>query len=298
MNNCQNIASISEEMVKKFKKEYETDILLSSCRRRTKKANKECEPTCEEVINVFDLSLQNGVKRVTLRPSLFVQMYDSNEYIQWVPKEIVDNYLECLVLKDIRRYEVPHVAACVPTSFFSQVTGIDGSTHTELTHSLFSKQQPHEYDVVIFGGMIEEKNCFALMLMAKQKEVFIFNPTQCPAVIPRVAQFLQFLFEYFKWLSSSAENPFTEAPCSFTEKDREEWTVTKLEPGDKFMPNCEDRCDSGLHVIMLVESILRGFIPTYNARTLQSIRDNFHLVSALASGVPLLGKLSVYPWAL
>ena len=147
------------------------------------------------MIDVFDLSLRKGMEQVRIAPSLVAQMCVNDK---WVSQGLVDNYLECLVLKDTRQCEFPHTAAHVPTSFFSHATEMDNSIHTEMTHFLFLKQQLHDYDVVTFVGMHHRVHCFAVILMVKQKEVFIFDPLQHSTTIPLVAKFLQFLFQHFK----------------------------------------------------------------------------------------------------
>ena len=61
------------------------------------------------------------------------------------------------------------------------------------------------------------------------------------------------------------------------------------------MPIGGDGYNCGLDLIMLCEAFIRGFLPTYDSKMLSSIRLNGHLISSLATGIPLLGERSLYP---
>ena len=60
--------------------------------------NKECKPPREDMIDVFYLSLKKGVERVKIAPLEVAQMHNDDE---WVSQRLIDNHLECIVLKDI-----------------------------------------------------------------------------------------------------------------------------------------------------------------------------------------------------
>ena len=74
------------------------------------------------------------------------------------------------------------------------------------------------------------------------------------------------------------------------------WTVYDVNSGSKFMPVAGDMwCNSGLHLIMLCEAFICGYLPTYDSKMVESICANGHLITSLATGIPLLGKCSLYP---
>ena len=72
-------------------------------------------------------------------------------------------------------------------------------------------------------------------------------------------------------------------------------TVFNVQPDDKFMPHKGDGYNCGLDLIFLSEAFIYGFLPAYDSEMLKSICNNGHLISSLASGIPLLGKCSLYP---
>ena len=60
------------------------------------------------------------------------------------------------------------------------------------------------------------------------------------------------------------------------------------------MPHKGDGYNCGLDLILFSEAFICGFLPAYDSEMLKSICNNGHLISSLASGIPLLGKCSLY----
>ena len=222
-------------------------------------------------------------------------MYTGNRSVS---TRIIDYYLELLVLQDIKRYPVNHNMKYVPTSFFTTLQSNDpqNTFYSQKMHSIFVNQKMWEYDGMVFGGTDTKDNFFTVVLFLKKKEVFILDPFDFSSTIAAVAKFLHLLFQHSDWLENDSKNF---KPCknyTFSDDVKKNWTVCDVKSESKFMPVAgESQCDSGLHLIMLCEAFIRGYLPTYDSKMVESIRANGHLITSLATGIPLLGKCSLYP---
>ena len=186
----------------------------------------------------------------------------------------------------------------VPTCFFDilQTKDPEKMAYTEKMHHLFLKNvNTKDYDGFIFGGTDTAINFFTVVLFLDKKEVFIFDPLQFLTTIPAVANFLQLLFQYSDCLDSGDGQPAFSKDYTLTKVEQKNWTVFNVQMGNKFMPHKGDGYNCGLDLIMLCEAFIRGFLPAYDSKMLKSICDNVHLISSLASDIPLLGEHSLYP---
>ena len=278
-------------MIKRLKTRRTSPRKLPSTKQKPKSAPK----VSGDDIMVFRLSKKKGLEDHTILGKQFKEMYTG---AQSVPTNIIDLYLEFLVMEDVKRFSLKYNMKYVPTSFFATFQSNDPQNgfYSQEMHQLFVKQKMQDYDGIIFGGTDNNDKFFMVVLFLQKKEVFIFDPVGFESTIPAVANFLHLLFQHSDWLDNDSKNF---KPCqkyTFSDDVKEKWTMYDVESGSKFMPVADNkRCNSGLHLMMLCEAFICGYLPTYDNKMLESMRANGHLISSLATGVPLLGKQSLYP---
>ena len=217
--------------------------------------------------------------------------------LEWLIASIIDCYLLMLVLQDVKRCPPKKRMNYVPTSFFTQLESDDTQTmhYSDKMHKFFVDQKMEDYDGIIFGGTDDGIHFFMVVLFLEKKEVFIFDPSNVNKTINVVAKFLYLLFQHSTWLDSGNKNFRPGKKYTFSEEEKKKWTLCHVKAGGQFMPMEGDKHNCGLDLIMLCEAFIRGIVPMHDSEVLESIDQNGHLISCLATGIPLLGEYSLYP---
>ena len=141
-------------------------------------------------------------------------------------------------------------------------------------------------------------------MIPKAKEFLIIDPLDVSDTLDCTAKVINIMVQHLLWLQKASTEEIDAAKddkekcqmnaMNFTDESMEDFGVFKVKPGSDMMPKQKDNENCGLFAIILCESHMRGFLPTFQTETLESICKHCHLESSLASGVPLLGDRSVH----
>ena len=177
---------------------------------------------------MYYLTKKHGIQTYEISVNQFKEMYNGNK---WLSTRIIDSYLEHLVLQDIKRFPVKHCMKYVPTFFTTfQSNDPENMFYSRKMHRLFTNQKMEDYHGIIFGGTDPSLHFFTVVLFLEKKEVFIFDPLEFGTTLPIIAKFLHLLFQHSNWLDSGVEKYKLCEDYTFTEVEKERWTVCHVKP--------------------------------------------------------------------
>ena len=110
----------------------------------------------------------------------------------------------------------------VPTSFFTLLKSKDPQTMhcSDKMHKFFMGQNMLDYDGITCGGTDDRVHFFMVVLFLKQKQVFIFDPSNVTTTINVIAKFLHLLFQHSRWLDSGNKYFKPSKECIFSEEEK------------------------------------------------------------------------------
>ena len=253
-----------------------------------------------------------GLSHVKLGYDQIMSMHREREN-NWMNTSVFDQYLSNLVVPDVARMvNTPRHVIYIP----DQITRLLATDERYRNYSNATKKmllknidiKKRGNGVFCLGGHYED-HFFLLFMFVETKEFMIMDPSGSSDVMECVAKMLHVMIPHLDWLQtaneteiqkikSATQQMLTDEPDNnliyFNEKMMEEVTVYEVDRDSELMPSQTNSKDCGLYAILLAESYMRGFLPNITENHLNGISMHAHLESSLASGVPLLGKRSVY----
>ena len=285
--NYQKIQVIAQNWVK---------FIQIECSKQVKhKGNKKKDDTTEEsspAICVPLLSETKGVEVITIEEKEVFAMCKENGFIN---EKIVDAYLLHLVMPDIDRFLSRWTKQYIPTSFFNLVTDTNfyDGVYKEDIHRRFADMHLKKWDVTMFGASDHNGHYFLIVFFYNDNHICVFEPYTLITTQFIIPKFCNLLFQHCKWLESG-EKEFKETKYEFTADEQQKWEIKYLLGKHPFMGHHRNAANCGFSFIVIAESFARECRPKYDEETIEAIRNNHHLISALATGVPLFGDKTLY----
>ena len=264
-------------------------------------------------LGVFQSRLSKEMTPQKIGAKEILSLHSEEEHF-WLNTRIFDAYLQNILVPDVSRTFKFHNVFYVSDHIMRILVNDDISNHANFTYTNWMKRlllknvaiDLDKDDIYFFGGHNNSNHFFLLLMIPRYKEFMIIDPSESDTAIECSAKVINIMVPHLNWLKDArkdikiieaALNDNSECQMHHLEMDStwlEFFDVYVLKSGTEIMPRQNDAKNCGLFAMMLCESYMRGYLPNFTADHLNSIRDHCHLESSMASGIPLLGKQSVY----
>ena len=262
---------------------------------------------------VFKRSMRDGLSTMKLGRNEIHTLHTKDF---WLNTGVFDAYLQHVVVPDVARLVQKQKIIYVADNIMRALIDDSEANHSYFTYSNKMKRllvrnfdiNIYKEDVFCFGGHNGANHFFLLLMIPRYKEFLIIDPLDSSHAKECSAKVISIMVQHLLWLDHIK---FNAKKIEEAREDKTDCAVnsTKMIPyllknidvyiakaGSEVMPQQtqDDGKNCGLFALIICESYMRGYLPTVTAAHMEGIRTHCHLESSLASGVPLLGKRSVY----